>query len=82
MKALCGTKIPFKILDYRIIIHKEFQTLNCVVKQELKEGKEKKWGQCNQEKNMLGTSVNCTSIDREPNNVGLIFYASKCFLLR
>ena len=33
-------------------------------------------------KNMLGTSVNCTSIDREPNNVGLIFYVSKCFLLR
>ena len=28
LKALCGTKIPFKILDYRIIIHKEFQTLN------------------------------------------------------
>ena len=55
----------------------------CMVKQELlKRRKGKKWGQCNQEKNMLGTSVNCTSIDREPNNVGLIFYASKCFLLR
>ena len=31
---------------------------------------------------MLGTSVNCTSIDREPNNVGLIFYVSKCFFRR
>ena len=56
----------------------------CVVKQKLKEGKEKNEVNVTRkpEKNMLGTSVNCTSIYREPNNAGLIFYVSKCFFLR
>ena len=54
----------------------------CVVRQELKERKEKNEVNVKPRKNMLGTSVNCTSIDREPNNVGLIFYVSKCFFLR
>ena len=56
----------------------------CVVKQELKEGKGKKMrSMLNQEKICLAPlSIVRLYLDREPNNVGLIFYVSKCFFLR